>query len=139
MVPLKASLKILVSILVNLKRSSRWIKKRARDSSGFGMILRVDLLTPWICSLELLYSPKPLSKKKFDVGECNRAVLFDIFDFNNQNSLSLADAYYILLTVVKSVFKMKRVNGFVNEEAIHRFIEENLADTPKINVAIIVK
>lgn len=66
-------------------------------------------------------------------------VLFDIFDFNNQNCLSLADVYYIILTVIKSVFKMMKVNGFVNEDAILRFLDENLADTPKINVSIMVK
>lgn len=66
-------------------------------------------------------------------------VLFDIFDFNNQNCLSLADVYYIMLTVIKSVFKMMKVNSFVNEDAIIRFIDDNLADTPKINVSIMVK
>lgn len=62
-----------------------------------------------------------------------------MFDFNNQACLSITDIYYIMLTSLKSVFKVFKVNGFVNEDEVFRFVGENLVDVPKINVSIMIK
>lgn len=53
--------------------------------------------------------------------------------------LSLTDIYFLLLTVLRSTFKLMRVNNFVNEEEVMRFISMHLMETPKLNVSILIK
>jgi microtubule-associated protein-like 5 len=61
--------------------------------------------------------------------------LFDLFDFNELNSLSLIDLEFLLLSCANATFKILGVQAEVNEEEISEFLNNFFAEDARVGVA----
>ena len=65
--------------------------------------------------------------------------LFDLFDFNEMNSLSLLDLEFLILSCANASFKLMQVNAEVNEEEISQFLNNYFAEDTRINISQMLK
>jgi microtubule-associated protein-like 5 len=61
--------------------------------------------------------------------------LFDLFDFNELNSLSLIDLEFLLVSCANATFKIQAVNAEVNEEEISAFLNNYFAEDTRVNIS----
>ncbi|CAD8183513.1 unnamed protein product [Paramecium pentaurelia] len=65
--------------------------------------------------------------------------LFDLFDFNELNSLSLIDLDFMLLSCANATFKIMQINNEVNEEEISDFLSNFFSDNQRVNISQFLK
>lgn len=65
--------------------------------------------------------------------------LFDLFDFNEMNSLSLLDLEFLLLSCANAAFKLMQVNAEVNEEEVAAFLNNYFAEEARVNISQMLK
>ena len=66
-------------------------------------------------------------------------VLFDLFDFNELNSLSLIDVEYMLTCCIASTFKIHSISTEVNQEELSKFVTDSFTDDARINISQLIK
>lgn len=97
-----------------------------------------------IDALELFSGLILFSESKFeDKIRCTLiqiiSVLFDLFDFNEMNSLSLIDVEFLLNCSISSTFKICRISTEVNQEEISKFVCDSFTDDARINISQLIK
>ncbi|EGR29518.1 PH domain protein [Ichthyophthirius multifiliis] len=65
--------------------------------------------------------------------------LFDIFDFNELNSLSIIDLEFMMISCCNAAFKMYGVDSEVNEEEISDFLGKHFNDDSRVNISQMLK
>lgn len=65
--------------------------------------------------------------------------LFDIFDFNELNSLSIIDLEFMLISCANATFKIYQIGKEVNEEEINQFLQNDFSDDLRINISQMLK
>ena len=66
-------------------------------------------------------------------------VLFDLFDFNELNSLSLVDLEFMLISCCNAIFKILGYRDVINEEEICEFLSNYYNDDSRINISQMLK
>lgn len=66
-------------------------------------------------------------------------VLFDLFDFNELNSLSLVDLEFTFISCCNATYKIYSLNAEVNEEEISKFLNNYFTDESRINISQMLK
>lgn len=66
-------------------------------------------------------------------------VLFDLFDFNELNSLSLIDVEFMLNCCISSTFKIYGISTEVNQDELSKFVSDTFADDSRINISQLIK
>ena len=78
----------------------------------------------------------PNSMRKLDVTPIlDSLVLFDLFDFNELNSLSLVDLEFMLISCCNATFKILGYKDVINEEEICQFLSTYYNDDSRINIS----
>lgn len=65
--------------------------------------------------------------------------LFDLFDFNELNSLSLIDLDFLLSSCAKATYKILQINAEVNDEELQEFLNNSFAENQRINISQLLK
>lgn len=66
--------------------------------------------------------------------------LFDIFDFNQLNSLSIIDLEFMMISCCNATFKILGLTeSEVNEEDITEFLAKNFNDDSRVNISQMLK
>lgn len=65
--------------------------------------------------------------------------MFDLFDFNELNSLSLIDVEFILNCCISSTFKIHNISTEVNQEELSKFVSDSFTDDARINISQLIK
>ncbi|KAL4455920.1 hypothetical protein ABPG73_008674 [Tetrahymena malaccensis] len=90
-----------------------------------------------IDALELFSGLILFSEAKF---EDKLRFLFDIFDFNELNSLSIIDLEFMMISCCNATFKMLDISeSEVNEEDITEFLGKNFNDDSRVNISQMLK
>lgn len=55
--------------------------------------------------------------------------LFDLFDFNELNSLSLIDLEFMIISCANATFKILQITAEVNDEEITEFLNNFFAES----------
>jgi len=92
--------------------------------------------TELIDALELFSGLVIFSDSKF---EDKIRFLFDLFDFNELNSLSIVDLQFMLYFCLTSTFKLYNIKQELNEEAISLFLSDSFSEDNRINISQLVK
>lgn len=66
-------------------------------------------------------------------------VLFDLFDFNELNSLSAVDIEFMLHCCLSSTFKIYSMSAEINDTELGKFIAESFKDDERINITNLMK
>jgi hypothetical protein len=61
--------------------------------------------------------------------------LFDIFDFNELNSLSIIDLEFMMISCCNATFKIYGIDSEVNEEEISDFLSKHFNDDSRVNIS----
>jgi len=64
----------------------------------------------------------------------NILVLFDLFDFNELNSLALINIEFMISSCLKSTFKIHKIVSEFDDLKIREIIFENFKDEKRINI-----
>lgn len=90
-----------------------------------------------IDALELFSGLILFSEAKF---EDKLRFLFDIFDFNELNSLSIIDLEFMMISCCNATFKILGLSeSEVNEEDITEFLGKNFNDDSRVNISQMLK
>jgi len=89
-----------------------------------------------INALELFSGLIIFAESKF---EEKARFLFDLFDFNELNSLSLIDLEFLLLSCANATYKILNIQVEVNEEEISEFLNNFFAEDTRVNVSQLLK
>lgn len=90
-----------------------------------------------IDALELFSGLILFSEAKF---EDKLRFLFDIFDFNELNSLSIIDLEFMMISCCNATFKIiGLVESEVNEEDITEFLSKHFNDDSRVNISQMLK
>ena len=65
--------------------------------------------------------------------------MFDLFDFNELNSLSVVDLEFMLYSCLNSTFKIYGIKQELSEDAINAFLNESFIEDSRINISQLVK
>lgn len=65
--------------------------------------------------------------------------MFDLFDFNELNSLSLIDVEFMLNCCISSTFKIYGISTEVNQDELSKFVSDTFADDSRINISQLIK
>ena len=65
--------------------------------------------------------------------------LFDLYDFNELNSLSVIDLEFMIISIANSSLKILLLNSEANEEEISQFINSFFAEDARINISQLLK
>ena len=65
--------------------------------------------------------------------------LFDLFDFNELNSLSIVDIEFMLNCCVASTFRICKSMAEVNQDEISKFVNQNLQKENRVNISQLIK
>jgi hypothetical protein len=67
-------------------------------------------------------------------------VLFDLFDFNELNSLSLVDLQFMLLSCINATYKIfgEKADA-ASEDEIAKFLDKYFNDESRINISQMLK
>jgi microtubule-associated protein-like 5 len=89
-----------------------------------------------INALELFSGLIIFAESKF---EEKARFLFDLFDFNELNSLSLIDLEFLLLSCANATYKILKIQFEVNEEEISEFLNNFFAEDSRVNISQLLK
>lgn len=64
--------------------------------------------------------------------------LFEIFDLNELNSLSVVDIEYLVNCVLASCFKLFKVSSALDQLEIARFVEEQFSEEARVNISQLI-
>jgi hypothetical protein len=62
-----------------------------------------------------------------------------VFDFNDQNSLSMGDIQFLVLCCVKAVYKIFHISAALLEDELFKLVVDELRTTPRVNYSQMVK
>lgn len=65
--------------------------------------------------------------------------LFDLFDFNELNSLSVIDIEFMIISLVNAVFKICLIEAEINEEEVSDFLGKYFTDDSRTNISQLLK
>lgn len=66
--------------------------------------------------------------------------LFEIFDFNELNSLSLIDLEYMIICVANSTYKtLKMPDKEISEADVSQFLGQDFSEDQRINISALLK
>ncbi|KRX11109.1 WD40-repeat-containing domain [Pseudocohnilembus persalinus] len=65
--------------------------------------------------------------------------LFDIFDFNELNSLSIIDIEFMLISCCNATFKIYSMQSDINEENISEFLRQDFKEDERINISQMIQ
>jgi microtubule-associated protein-like 5 len=65
--------------------------------------------------------------------------LFDLFDFNELNSLWLIELEFLIISCANATFKILSIGTEVNEEEISQFLNNYFAEDSRINIKQMLK
>jgi hypothetical protein len=66
-------------------------------------------------------------------------VLFDLYDFNELNSLSLVDLEFMFISCCNATFKIYSLNSEVDEDDVSHFLNNYFTDESRINISQLLK
>lgn len=66
-------------------------------------------------------------------------VLFDLFDFNELNSLAITDVKFMLSCCITSTYRIHKITTEHNEEELDRFVVDNFNDEARVNISQLIK
>ncbi len=140
-----SNLSVMILLLISqiLRKSLELIK----NLLPFGIQMELSSLMHWNFSVDQSYSLIPNLKIKSDVilifivGPFLNfiIVLFDLFDFNELNSLSIVDLQFMVYFCLTSTFKLYNIKQELNEEAISSFLSDSFSEDNRINISQLVK
>lgn len=93
------------------------------DTDNNGLIDALELFSGLIIFSET---------KKF---EDKLRFLFDLFDFNELNSLSVIDIEFMIISLVNAVFKICLIEAEINEEEVSDFLGKYFTDDSRTNIS----
>ena len=65
--------------------------------------------------------------------------MFDLYDFNELNSLSFIDLEFMFISVCNSTYKIFLLNASANEEEISKFLNSHFSEDARINISQMLK
>ena len=65
--------------------------------------------------------------------------LFDLFDFNELNSLSLIDLEFMINCCISATYKIFCINSDPEQEQILKFVSSNFTDDTRITISQLIK
>lgn len=79
------------------------------------------------------------AEDKIRCKETPNTVLFEIFDFNELNSLSMFEIEYMIHCVLVSSFKIYSITKSINQEELSLFIDSHFFEDARINISQLIK
>ncbi len=65
--------------------------------------------------------------------------LFDIFDFNELNSLSIIDLEFLLISCANATFKLYEIDAEIEEQDVTEFLQLYFKDDGRVNISQMLK
>lgn len=110
------------------------------DTDNNGLIDALELFSGLILFAEAKFEEKIRCNFFFQEKTLyNIKVLFDLFDFNELNSLSLVDLEFTFISCCNATYKIYSLNAEVNEEEISKFLNNYFTDESRINISQMLK
>lgn len=103
------------------------------DEDKNGLIDALELFSGLILFSEAKFEDKIRCKQNLTW------VLFDLFDFNELNSLSMIDVEFMLNCCISSTYKIHSITTELNEEELAKFVKDNFEDDSRINISQLIK
>lgn len=73
------------------------------------------------------------------IGNNDLLVLFDLFDFNELNSLSPIDVEFMIYCSLVSIFKIYSISSEINEDDINKFVMSSFSEDIRVNISQLLK
>lgn len=110
------------------------------DTDGNHLIDALELFSGLALFADAKYDEKIRCKKNcINLKKTLTTVLFDLYDFNELNSLSLIDLEFLFISVANSTYKIFFINATVNEEEISKFLSSHFSLESRINISQMLK